>query len=409
MPRMNVLFFRRQGKGMITAKIAVVDDDAEAVKKLCGYIDRYGGESGKIFDVKTFSNLSVLLSEYRNGYDILFMDVELPDGSGIDAAGEIRKRDEDVIIVFVTNMAQFAVRGYEVRAMDYVVKPISYYNFASKFGAALAALDKRRDVYVWISNKEGKTRLNAAQIVYVEVYQHMLVYHTVNGATLDTGDAKVVRPSNPTGDSEWKTYDEVFLGKVQLQAGVNVVTLTVITDEEKGSNIDYLRLEGETELSLVDLNTTLVEDTQRFEAEFAEITASDDGRTPGLDSKVCTAQDGSKSMMIGMNNLVGAGAEFTVKNDGGKKTVALYAAVTKRTTENVPFADVFNVFVNGEKLEAVAGNIPVSASDDWRNSEEVRLCELELEAGAEYTILFKVINDDEKGCNFDYIRLETVA
>ena len=67
MPRMNVLFFRRHGKGMITAKIAVVDDDAEAVKKLCGYIDRYGGESGKIFDVKTFSNLSVLLSEYRNG------------------------------------------------------------------------------------------------------------------------------------------------------------------------------------------------------------------------------------------------------------------------------------------------------------------------------------------------------
>ena len=83
--------------------------------------------------------------------------------------------------------------------------------------------------------------------------------------------------------------------------------------------------------------------------------------------------------------------------------------MTKRTTENVRFADVFNVFVNGEKLEAVAGNIPVSASDDWRNSEEVRLCELELEAGAEYTILFKVINDDEKGCNFDYIRLERVA
>ena len=129
---------------MITAKIAVVDDDAEAVKKLCGYIDRYGGESGKIFDVKTFSNLSVLLSEYRNGYDILFMDVELPDGSGIDAAGEIRKRDEDVIIVFVTNMAQFAIRGYAVDALDYVLKPVPYFAFTQQLQKAVNRLQKRQ-------------------------------------------------------------------------------------------------------------------------------------------------------------------------------------------------------------------------------------------------------------------------
>lgn len=100
-------------------------------------------------------------------------------------------------------------------------------------------------------------------------------------------------------------------------------------------------------------------------------------------------------------------------NRGEERTVVLYAAVTKRTTQDVPFSDVFDVIVNGETLpkEELSGNIPVSSTgkDDWVNSEEVMLCTLTLQADTEYSILFRVINDDEKGCNFDYIRLETVA
>ena len=68
-----------------------------------------------------------------------------------------------------------------MRALDYVVKPVSYFNFAAKFTEALETFRMRSDEYIWISNKEGKIRLSAASIVYVEVFQHMLVYHTTEG------------------------------------------------------------------------------------------------------------------------------------------------------------------------------------------------------------------------------------
>lgn len=47
------------------------------------------------------------------------------------AAEEIRKKDTEVIIIFITNSPQYAIKGYAVDALDYVLKPVSYYAFAS--------------------------------------------------------------------------------------------------------------------------------------------------------------------------------------------------------------------------------------------------------------------------------------
>ena len=57
---------------------------------------------------------------------------------GMTAAEEIRKMDSEVVIIFITNMTQYAIRGYEVDALDYVLKPVSYFAFSQKL---------KRDVY----------------------------------------------------------------------------------------------------------------------------------------------------------------------------------------------------------------------------------------------------------------------
>ena len=59
-------------------------------------------------------------------YDIVFMDIELPGINGMEAAHRLREIDQQVILIFVTNMAQFAVKGYEVDALDYIIKPAQY-------------------------------------------------------------------------------------------------------------------------------------------------------------------------------------------------------------------------------------------------------------------------------------------
>ena len=122
---------------MENVRIAVVDDEKADSDLISGYISRYAREKGEDFFVAQYFTAATAAVNCRNGYDIIFMDVELPDGNGIDVIKKIREKNKDVIVVFVTNMAQFAVRGYEVRALDYVVKPVSYFNFAAKFTDAL--------------------------------------------------------------------------------------------------------------------------------------------------------------------------------------------------------------------------------------------------------------------------------
>ena len=169
------------------AKIALVDDDVSVLQTLSVYINKYCGDHNKEKEIKTFTCISEFMLCGVNNFDVVFMDVELPDGNGIDAIKKLRKTNNDAIIVFVTNMAQFAVRGYEVRAMDYVVKPVSYFNFASKLDSVFSALEISRTAYVWITNKDGRIRLNATQIKYVEVFQHTLIYHTESGDYKESG------------------------------------------------------------------------------------------------------------------------------------------------------------------------------------------------------------------------------
>ena len=181
----------------------------------------------------------------------------------------------------------------------------------------------------------------------------------------------------------------------------------VITKEDIGSNIDYLKLVGKNEVTETDLNTEFVLDEQKFEAEFAQAVKAD-GSVVGLDKDVCTAQDGVKSMMIGTNKNLGQTITFTVKANE-TKTVDLYAAITVRLYEDNAFGDIYKLTVNGEE-QTVSGNIPSrgDGKDYWRESEEVKLCTLDLEEGTVYTITFEVISGEEGGGNFDYIKLATV-
>lgn len=78
------------------------------------------------------------LEEYDSTYDIVFLDIEMPGSDGLTTAREIRGKDDAVAIIFITNMAQYAIHGYEVNAIDFMVKPVGYFNFAQKAGESHA-------------------------------------------------------------------------------------------------------------------------------------------------------------------------------------------------------------------------------------------------------------------------------
>ena len=158
-------------------RIAVVDDEQVEREVLQGYLRRYAQEYGGNFEVDTFSSADALLSSYSIIYDVLIFDIDMPGTNGIEAARQIRRMDRNTVLLFVTNIAQYAINGYEVDAVDYIIKPISYYDFALKFQRAISKAVQKKQTYLILETVEGTRRVDVSRIVYVEALGHYLTFH----------------------------------------------------------------------------------------------------------------------------------------------------------------------------------------------------------------------------------------
>jgi DNA-binding LytR/AlgR family response regulator len=162
-------------------KIAIIEDNPRDLEQILGFLTHYQQEHNLTFSVISFKDPMKFLSEYRPDYDLIFMDIELPPFNGIDIARRLRETDPVVALVFITNMEQCAVNGYEVDALDFVVKPINYYRFSSMMGKALRSFRRRSEKEIVIRSSSKIARLPISQIFYVEIRDHLLIYHSTQG------------------------------------------------------------------------------------------------------------------------------------------------------------------------------------------------------------------------------------
>ena len=98
--------------------IAIVDDEVDYISQIQEYLARYEKESGESVKVSVFNDGDGIVHRYRSQFDIILMDVQMKFMDGMSAAEEIRKIDSEVVIIFITNTPQYAIRGYAVEALD---------------------------------------------------------------------------------------------------------------------------------------------------------------------------------------------------------------------------------------------------------------------------------------------------
>lgn len=161
--------------------IAIVEDEKAAANILKEYLARFFAESGGTFAADWYDGAVNFLSNYKAVYDIVFMDIELPDLNGMKAAQKMREKDNSTVLIFVTNMAQFAVKGYEVDALDFIVKPVKYPSFERKLKKALSVIEKNEGNHINIMQNGALTRIDVKSLRYVEIETHTLRYYTDEG------------------------------------------------------------------------------------------------------------------------------------------------------------------------------------------------------------------------------------
>lgn len=187
---------RRRETGSLKAgkmiKIAIVEDESMYANQLKDYLEQYEKENGEAFEITMYGDGDEIVHKYKAQFDIILMDVEMKFMDGMSAAEEIRRMDTEVVIIFITNMAQYAIRGYAVDALDYVLKPVSYFAFSQRLSRAIGRMKKREQKIISVNIKGGTVRLDVANIYYIESQGHNLIFHTSSGDYESTGTMKEV-------------------------------------------------------------------------------------------------------------------------------------------------------------------------------------------------------------------------
>lgn len=165
----------------IMIHIAIVEDEKSYSDNLKEYLLQYERESGEAIKISLFSDGDEIIRNYHSQFDIIFMDVEMKFMDGMSAAEEIRKSDTEVVIIFVTNMPQYAIKGYAVEAFDYLLKPVSYFAFSRCLSRAIARKKNRMKKPLILNVRGGTVRVDAENIYYVESNGHNMIYHTTQG------------------------------------------------------------------------------------------------------------------------------------------------------------------------------------------------------------------------------------
>lgn len=165
--------------------VAIVEDDSQAAETLKRYFSNYAEQHQQKINVITYGDPVEFLSCYRANFDVLVLDIQMPGINGMRLAERIRSQDAEVIIVFVTSMAKYAVDGYKVGAIDFLLKPVSYFEFSKMLDKVLRGLARRELPSVMVNMKREIRRLPAASIHYIEVQDHRLYIHMDDGDVVE--------------------------------------------------------------------------------------------------------------------------------------------------------------------------------------------------------------------------------
>lgn len=168
---------------IVTVEIAVCEDDSKDLARLRAIMNEINVPYS--FTVSEYQSAEELLSDIESGrrhFDILFIDIFLKGISGIEAAVRIRKKNENVLLIFVSTSEEFYREAFDVYAFHYLIKPVNAAEFAAVFEKALRTADKVRDDILNITYCGKSRMLKYSDIVYISSSNHKLCIYLTDGS-----------------------------------------------------------------------------------------------------------------------------------------------------------------------------------------------------------------------------------
>ncbi len=171
-------------------RIAVCDDDEWEIDQLSKLIRDYESSRGVSLECRFYRNSIDFLCDVKGGeYDLILMDVVMPGINGIKAAQEIREKDRNVKIIFISLSPEYAVESYRVEAYHYLLKPVDKDAFFPLLDKVRKELSVQEEKGLVLRNRNGVVRLSFAEIEFAEVINKKVFFHLTDDTICEVTSA----------------------------------------------------------------------------------------------------------------------------------------------------------------------------------------------------------------------------
>ncbi len=161
--------------------IAIIENEEEQIKITSEMIQKYFSIQGLLYETHSFSNGYDFLEGEITSFDLIFMDIDMPGINGMETSLKIREKGISTPLIFVTNLPQYAISGYKVQALDFILKPMTYADFSLAMKRALALLEKEKIGDFVLTIHGSIIKFKADEVYYIDMNHHDVNLHLADG------------------------------------------------------------------------------------------------------------------------------------------------------------------------------------------------------------------------------------
>ena len=162
-------------------RFVICEDDLNVQQRLSTEIEDWANSRKIHIDILFYASAEAFIIAWPNiVFDIIFLDIKMNCVSGIELAEYIRKNDRNVMIVFLTSFQQYVLKGYDVNALHYLIKPLSKAKLLPVLDKAYTIWASRHNDVLIVSTRNGKMKLPFDEILYISMSSHIANIYTEN-------------------------------------------------------------------------------------------------------------------------------------------------------------------------------------------------------------------------------------
>ena len=208
--------------------ICIVEDEREHYEVLKNYIEKCALEQKQECNITWLTDGIDIVDDYKSQYDIIYLDIQMKHLNGMEAAEKIRAIDNEVVMIFITSTVSYAVQGYTVDALGYVLKPVPFVAFSKLFEKAIErVVARQKKTYVRISADDKQLKLDCDSIVFIESQRNNVLIHCTDTEYVTVGPLKRFEEMlNNNGFSKCHNAYLVNLSKVEAVQKDEIVLMS---------------------------------------------------------------------------------------------------------------------------------------------------------------------------------------